>query len=208
MSPRPAAERRGLFQLRDDVTFLNHGSFGACPREVFAVYQELQRELEAEPVDFLSLERSLPGRLAAARARVAGFLGAERDEIVFVPNATTGMNIVARSLALGPGDEVLTTDHEYGAIDRTWTFLCGKSGARYVRRPLPEPLDDPDAAVAAVWAGVTPRTRVLALSHINRCLFADDALQALRANWPLWVGWQILLVFLTYRMAVVLGMFS
>ncbi|MCB1182468.1 aminotransferase class V-fold PLP-dependent enzyme [bacterium] len=156
-----------MFQLRDDVTFLNHGSFGACPREVFAVYQELQRELEAEPVDFLSLERSLPGRLAAARARVAGFLGAERDEIVFVPNATTGMNIVARSLALGPGDEVLTTDHEYGAIDRTWTFLCEKSGARYVRRPLPGPLDDPDAVVAAVWAGVTPRTRVLALSHIT-----------------------------------------
>ncbi|HPF69067.1 MAG TPA: aminotransferase class V-fold PLP-dependent enzyme, partial [Candidatus Krumholzibacteria bacterium] len=109
---------RDLFLLRDDVVFLNHGSFGACPRPVFAEYQRLQRELEAEPVDFLHTSRTLPDRLAAARAQLATFLGAERDEIVFVPNATFGLNVAARSIRLDPGDEVLTTDHEYGAMDR------------------------------------------------------------------------------------------
>ncbi len=158
---------RSLFLLRDDVVYLNHGSFGACPRPVFAAYQELQRELEAEPVDFLHRRRTLPGRLAAVRARLAEFLGADRDEIVFVPNATTGLNSVARSLHLDPGDEVLTTDHEYGAMDRMWTYLCEKQGARYVRRTLPLPLDDPQAVVDAVWGGVTDRTRVLFLSHIT-----------------------------------------
>jgi len=158
---------RDLFLLRDDVTYLNHGSFGACPRPVFERYQELQRELEAEPVDFLSTRRTLPARLAAARAELAGFLGADRDEIVFVTNATTGLNVAARSLRLEPGDEVLTTDQEYGAMDRMWRFLCGKQGAQYVRRELPLPLEDVDAVVEAVWAGVTPRTRVLFLSHIT-----------------------------------------
>ncbi len=158
---------RDLFLLRDDVTFLNHGSFGACPRPVFAEYQRLQRELEAEPVDFLHTHRTLPARLAAARARLAQFLGAERDELVFVANATTGLNIAARSIPLAPGDEVLTTDHEYGAMDRMWRFLCGKQGAAYLRAELPLPLDDPAAVVEAVWARVTPRTRVLFLSHIT-----------------------------------------
>ncbi len=75
--------------------------------------------------------------------------------------------MAARSLRLEPGDEVLSTDHEYGAMDRMWRFLCGKQGARYVRRELPLPLDDPEAVVEAVWAGVTPRTKVLFLSHIT-----------------------------------------
>ena len=165
--PRPATERRRLFLLRDDVAFLNHGSFGACPQPVFAAYQDLQRELESEPVDFLALDRTLPGRMAAAREQLAVFLGAARDEIVFVPNATTGMNIVARSLPLGPGDEVLTSDHEYGAVDRTWQFVCERRGACYVRRPLPICCGDPAAVVEAVWAGVTDRTRVLSLSHVT-----------------------------------------
>ena len=158
---------RELFLLRDDVTFLNHGSFGACPRPVFDRYQALQRELESEPVDFLHSQRTLTERLAAARARLADFLGADRDEIVFVPNATTALNVVARSLRLGPGDEVLTTDHEYGAMDRMWRFLCAKQGAGYIRRPLPLPLVDPAEVVEAVWSGVTERTRVLFLSHIT-----------------------------------------
>ena len=158
---------RDLFLLRDDVTFLNHGSFGACPRPVFERYQALQWELESEPVDFLHPDRTLAERLATARARLAGFLGADRDEIVFVPNATNGLNIVARSLGLEPGDEVLTTDHEYGAMDRMWRFLCAKQGALYVRQTLPLPLEDPAEVVEAVWGAVTDRTRVLFLSHIT-----------------------------------------
>jgi isopenicillin-N epimerase len=160
-------ELRGLFLLRPDVTYLNHGSFGACPRPVFERYQALQRELESEPVDFLHPHRTLPDRLAAARERLASFLGADRDEIVFVANATGGLNVVARSLRLEPGDEVLTTDHEYGAMDRMWRFLCARQGATYVRQPLPLPLDEPAEVVEAIWQGVTDRTRVLFLSHIT-----------------------------------------
>ncbi|MFO7609091.1 MAG: aminotransferase class V-fold PLP-dependent enzyme [Candidatus Krumholzibacteriia bacterium] len=158
---------RDLFLLRDDVVFLNHGSFGACPRPVFDEYQRLQRELEAEPVDFLSTRRTLPARLAAARAELAAYLGADRDELVFVTNATTALNVAARSLCLEPGDEVLSTDHEYGALDRMWRFLCGRQGARYVQQTLPVPLHHPDDVVEAVWSGVTARTKVLFLSQIT-----------------------------------------
>lgn len=156
---------RDMFLLRPGVTFLNHGSFGACPRPVFEYYQELQRELEAQPVEFLG--RQYYRRLAEARAALAAYLGAAADDLVFVTNATTGLNIVARSLDLQPGDEILSCDHEYGALDRTWRFLCGKTGARYVRREIPLPLGDPQQVVDAIWAGRTPRTRVLFLSHIT-----------------------------------------
>ncbi len=158
---------RQLFLLRDDVVFLNHGSFGACPRPVHEEYQRLQRELEREPVDFLHEERTLPGRMRGARAVLAAFVGARIDDLVFVPNATTGLNIVARSLALDRGDEVLTTDHEYGAMDRMWTFLCEKQGARYVKAPVMVPVVAAGAIVEQIWSHVTDRTRVLFLSHIT-----------------------------------------
>lgn len=159
--------RRDLFLLRPDVTFLNHGSFGACPRPVFETYQALQRELEGEPVAFLG--RGLPEMLAEARKALAAYLGTEPDNLVFVPNATFGVNAVAHSLApmLQPGDQVLSTDHEYGATERAWRFVCGRRGASYVRRPLPLPVTDPQEWVEALWAGVTPRTRILFLSHIT-----------------------------------------
>ena len=156
---------RDLFLLRPGVTYLNHGSFGACPRPIFERYQAWQRELEAQPVEFLG--RRFPVLMRTAREALAAFVGAEPDDLVFVPNATTGLNAVARSLQLGPGDEVLTTDHEYGALDRTWTFICEKAGARYVRRPVALPPASPDQVADAVWAGVTERTRVLFLSHIT-----------------------------------------
>ena len=109
-----------LYLLRRDIAFLNHGSFGACPRPVFEVYQGWQRELERQPVEFLG--RRLRGLLGEARAALADFVGTDPPNLVFVPNATAGVNAVARSLALHtlrPGDEVLATDHEYGAVDRT-----------------------------------------------------------------------------------------
>ncbi len=156
---------RTLFMLRPGVVYLNHGSFGACPRPVFERYQTWQRELEAEPVEFLG--RRFAALMRAAREALGAFVGADADDLVFVPNATTGLNAVARSLRLAPGDEVLTSDHEYGALDRTWTFLCEKAGARYVRRAVPVPVSSPDDVVGAVWSGVTPRTRVLFISHVT-----------------------------------------
>ena len=154
-----------LFLLNPDVIFLNHGSFGACPRPVFEAYQRWQRELEYQPVEFLG--RRLPDLLAQARQRLGTYLNVAADDLVYVTNATTGINIVARSLPLQPGDEVLATNQEYGAVDRTWTFVCRKTGAKYVRQPIPTPVHARDALVDLIWRNVTPRTRVISLSHIT-----------------------------------------
>ncbi len=156
---------RRLFLLRRDVTFLNHGSFGACPRPVFEAYQSWQLELERQPVEFLT--RRFNDLLRVAREELAAFVGAAADELVYVPNATTGLNIVARSLALQPGDEVLSTDHEYGALDRAWRFVCQRRGARYINHTLPIPVQSPDQVIEALWEGVSDRTRVVFLSHVT-----------------------------------------
>src|SRR3990172_965519 len=127
-----------LFLLDPDITFLNHGSFGATPRPVFEDYQRWQRELERQPVEFLA--RRASGLLAEARAKLATYVGANADDLVYFPNPTTAVNMVARSLTLKPGDEVLTTDHEYGAMDRTWKFLSPKQGFKYALPPIPLPV--------------------------------------------------------------------
>lgn len=159
------ATLREQFLLRRDITFLNHGSYGACPRTVFETYQAWQRDLESQPADFLG--RRVRGLLAEARASLASYLGAGTDDLVFFPNVTHALNVAARSLPLRTGDEVLTTDHEYGALDRTWRYFCTKAGAEYVRVELPLPLDDPSRVVDAIWSRVTDRTRVLFLSHVT-----------------------------------------
>jgi isopenicillin-N epimerase len=161
----PLPELASQFLLRRDQAFLNHGSFGACPRPVFEAYQAWQRELEAQPVEFLG--RRLPGLLADARGALAAYLCTQADHLTFVPNATHGVNIVARSLDLRPGDEVLGTDHEYGAAERTWRFNCGLRGARYLSRPIALPVRDAGEVAEQLWAGVTERTRVIFLSHIT-----------------------------------------
>lgn len=153
---------RDLFLLDPDVVFLNHGSFGACPRPVFERYQAWQLELEREPVDFIM--RRLTGLLAEARAALAAYVGAAPDDLTFVPNATTGVNMAARSLDLQPGDEVLSTWLEYGACDLAWEAICAQAGARYVRAETPLPLGD---VVEALFARQTHRTRVVYASHVT-----------------------------------------
>ncbi|MGQ0605178.1 MAG: aminotransferase class V-fold PLP-dependent enzyme [Anaerolineales bacterium] len=160
-----APDFRDSFLLDPTVTFLNHGSFGACPKPVFEEYQRWQRELERQPVEFIG--RRYNGLMRAAREALAEYVGTVADNLVYVPNATVALNIVARSLKLQPSDEILTTDHEYGAIERTWRFVCGQTGARLVTQSIPLPLTTPEAFIAALWAGVTPRTRVICLSHIT-----------------------------------------
>jgi isopenicillin-N epimerase len=165
MAEQRHVQLRSEFLLDPEVVFLNHGSFGACPRPVFEAYQRWQVELERQPVEFLG--RRLRNLLAESRARLAEYVGADRDEIVYFPNVTAALNAVARSLPLNDGDEILTTDHEYGALQRTWTFVCEHRGARLVVRELPLPFDDPAQTVEAIWSGVTPRTRVMFMSHIT-----------------------------------------
>lgn len=156
---------RARFLLDPDVVFLNHGSFGACPGPVFDEYQRWQRELERQPVAFLG--RRITGLMAEARARLAAYLGAPAESVVYFPNPTTAINMVARNLALRPGDEILTTDHEYGAMDRTWRYGCARTGARYIRRPVPLPVTSQAEFVDHFWAGVTERTRAIFISHLT-----------------------------------------
>jgi isopenicillin-N epimerase len=153
------------FLLREDVTFLNHGSFGACPRPVFETYQAWQLELEREPVDFLG--RRLNELMRVPREALAGELGAGAGDIVGLTNATTGLNIVAQSLDLKPGDQILTTDHEYSALEKTWAYVCRKTGAEVVVVKIPMPLVSEAQFTDAILAGMTNRTRVLFLSHIT-----------------------------------------
>lgn len=140
---------RELFLIDPEVTFLNHGSFGACPREVFERYQFWQRELEREPVDFIA--RKLTPLLANARAIVGEYVNANADDLTFVPNATTGVNMAARALQLEPGDEVLSTNLEYGACVYTW-----RRHSTFVEAPYDELFDH-----------VTERTRAVYVSHIT-----------------------------------------
>jgi isopenicillin-N epimerase len=156
---------REEFLLDPNWNFLNHGSYGACPRPVFERYQAWQRELERQPVEFLS--RRLGGLLGEAREALAGYLGTDADEVAYQSNVTTALNVVARSLPLQEGDEILTTDHEYGALERTWRFIGERRGLRSVVQSLPVHFSDPAEVVEAVWTGVTARTRVLFLSHIT-----------------------------------------
>jgi isopenicillin-N epimerase len=152
---------RSEFLLDPDVVFLNHGSFGACPRPVFERYQALQRELERRPIEFL--DRQLPERLAEARAALAAYVGAAPNDLVFVPNATSAVNAAARSLELGPDDEVLSTNLEYGANDLLFEHLP----ARYVRADIPLPLPTDDELVDLLFAQASERTRVVFISHLT-----------------------------------------
>ena len=152
------------FLLDPDIVFLNHGSYGACPKPVFDAWQGWQREMERNPVQFLS--RRSAGLLRHARERLAAYVGADADELVFVSNATTGVNIVAKSLQLKPGDEVLTTDLEYGACRATLASVCAQAGAQLVVVPVPLPLTA-ESFVAAMLEAMTARTRMVMVSHIT-----------------------------------------
>jgi selenocysteine lyase/cysteine desulfurase len=163
-APSPEELRRE-FLLDPEVAFLNHGSFGACPRPVFERYQAWQRELEREPIDFL--DRRLPALLDDARGTLAAYVGCSADDLAFVQNATTGVNLAARSFPLGPNEEVLATDLEYGACDLAWEWACRRAGARYVRAPIPLPLREPSEVAEALFAHATERTRAVYVSHVT-----------------------------------------
>ena len=153
------------FLLDPDIVFLNHGSFGASPKPVFEAYQNWQLRLERQPVLFLG--RELDALLGESRSVLGKYLNAAAEELVYIPNATHGVNIVARSLHLKPDDEILTTDHEYGACDYTWDFNCQKTGAQYIHQSIPLPVHSEEEIIENFWLGVTPRTRVIYLSHIT-----------------------------------------
>jgi isopenicillin-N epimerase len=157
-------QHRSAWSLPEGVTYLNHGSFGPAPDVVIAARQRWFAELERQPMDFLA--RRLEPLLDEAAGVLARFVGCGADDLVFVPNATTGINIVVRSVGLAAGDEVLLTDHEYGAVARIWGNACAHVGAKTVVAKLPLPLTSQAEVVEALFARVTGRTRLIVVSHI------------------------------------------
>ncbi len=160
----PARWRR-LWRLDPDIAFLNHGSFGAVPRDVEAEQDRLRAEIERNPVRFLA--RELADRLDAARRELADFVGADGAGLVFVSNATTGVATVLGSLEVGPGDELLTTDHAYPACRRALDRLAARSGAQLVVAHVPFPLANPSEITAAILDKVGPRTRLAMIDHVT-----------------------------------------
>lgn len=152
------------YMLDPNVTYLNHGSFGACPRVVFEAYQNWQRQLERNPVAFIG--QRLPNLMKAARCKLAAYFGVDSNDIVYFTNPTTAFNMAARSVDLNPGDEILTTQFEYPAMDATWNYIAHKTGAKYVHQPTPLPMQSAEEFIEAFWRGVNSRTRVIFLSHI------------------------------------------
>ena len=153
------------FLLDPDVVFLNHGSFGACPREVHDEYQRIQRRLELQPVRFI--ERELPRLLAAARETLARFIGADDDEVVFVTNPTFAVNEIVRSLVLHADDEVLVSDQEYGACRNAWRYMSQQRGFSVVEQSIRLPVTSDEEIIECFWSGVTDNTKVIFLSHIT-----------------------------------------
>ena len=156
---------RAHWSLAPELTFLNHGSFGACPTRVLEEQSRQRARLEANPVRFL--HRELPALADAARHALGDFLDADMDDLALLANTTTGVNTVLRSLRFGPGDELLTTDHEYNATRNVMDFVAQQTGAKVVVAKVPWPLPSTQAVVDAVLARVTERTRLLVIDHIT-----------------------------------------
>jgi isopenicillin-N epimerase len=153
------------WDLDPTITYLTHGTYGACPRPVLEAQQTLVAELEANPIRFLT--REFEGRLDAAREQVAEFLDADSAGLVVVPNATTGVATVVESLRLRPGDELLANDHEYNATLNALATVAERAKARVVHASIPLPIRHPEQVVEAILANVTPRTRLALISHVT-----------------------------------------
>lgn len=151
--------------LRPDVTFLNFGSFGACPKPIFDDYISWQQLLETEPVQFIAVNGGQ--YLETSRKALAGYINCMADDLVYVPNPSYAINIIAKSLKLEPGDEVLSTDLEYGAMDRTWNYYCGKAGAKFVRQPIGLPVVDKQSFLNQFWSGYSDKTKAIFISQIT-----------------------------------------
>jgi isopenicillin-N epimerase len=161
----PVNHLKDTFLLNPEITYLNFGSFGACPKPVFEDYQKWQAELEYEPAQFIAVNGVK--YLKESREALAAYIGCSADDLVYVTNPSYAMNIVAKSLDLNAGDEILSTDLEYGAIDRTWNYYCKKAGARYVRQHIELPLVSKEKCVDDFFKGLTSKTKAIFISQVT-----------------------------------------
>ncbi len=156
---------KSQFLLNPDITFLNFGSFGACPKPVFEVYQKWQMELEKDPVQFIAFNGA--NNLKKSREALGKYVGCDMDDLVFVTNPSYAINIVAKNFKLNACDEILGTNIEYGALDRTWNYYCTKANAKYVRQAITLPLTLKEKFVENFFNGVTEKTKAIFISHIT-----------------------------------------
>ncbi|TDD99151.1 aminotransferase class V-fold PLP-dependent enzyme [Flavobacterium cellulosilyticum] len=156
---------KSQFLLDPTITFLNHGSFGACPKLIFEEYQRFQLELEKEPVQFLLKKQR--EYLYIAKERLANYIECDSNDFFFTPNPTFAINTIMRSLDLNEGDEILTTNHEYGAMDRTWNFYCKKAGIKYIRQNISLPVVSKEQILEEFWSGYNEKTKIVFLNHIS-----------------------------------------
>jgi isopenicillin-N epimerase len=156
---------KSLFLLNPEITYLGFGSFGACAKPVFTDYLKWQTELEFEPVQFITVNG--PRYLKESREALGKYVGCEADDLVYVPNPSYGINIIAKSLKLNAGDEILSTNLEYGALDRTWNYYCKKAGAIYVRQHIELPLESKEKFIENFFKGLTGKTKAIFISQIT-----------------------------------------
>ena len=153
------------FLLDPKVTYLNHGSFGACSKEVYKNLLYWQRELELQPVKYF--EQTIFENLETSRSELSSYVNCDKDDLVLVQNPSTAINTVAKSLKLNKGDEILSTDHEYGAMDKTWQFICNKLGSKYIQIPFDFPLENKDQFINSFLSKINKKTKVIFISHIT-----------------------------------------
>ena len=154
-----------FWSLDPTITFLNHGSYGACPLPVLEKQRRLREQLERQPLRFFM--REFEPLLDAARSQLADFVGTDADELAFVPNATTGVNTILRSLPFNPGDELLTTNLEYNACRNALDFVANRTGAKVVVATVPFLLESPHQVIEAVMQRVSAKTRLALLDHVT-----------------------------------------
>ena len=153
------------FLLRDDITFLNFGSFGACVKPVFERYQQYQLELEQEPVQFIMVNGLT--YLEKSREALDKYLNCDKDDLVYVTNPSYAVNAIAKSFNLQPRDEILSTNLEYGACDKTWEYYCQRAGALFVRQPISLPIQSKEEFISEFFKGLTIHTKMIFISHIT-----------------------------------------
>ena len=156
---------KSQFLLRDDVTFLNFGSFGACPKPIFERYQQYQLELEQEPVQFITVTGLQ--YLKQSREALAAYINCPADDVVYVTNPSYAVNIIAKSFNLQKDDEILSTNLEYGACDRAWNYYCKKVGAKYIRQPITLPIPSKEDLINEFFKGLTSKTKLVFISHLT-----------------------------------------
>ena len=156
---------KSLFMLDPKITYLNHGSFGACPTPIFNELIKWQKKLELEPTKHLAFD--IYEYLEQSRISLSNYIDCNKDDIIFSPNPSTALNTVIKSLDLKKNDEILTTNHEYGALDKTWKFICKKTGAKYIQTDIPLPFLSEEDFIERLEAKITSKTKIIFASHIT-----------------------------------------